>query len=74
MKEYEEGYIVEYINKFIENLPEHKRKIFILRYWYSESINDISSRTLFSTGKIKSILHRTRKELKQFLQKEGIVI
>lgn len=66
--------LVNHINDFLSIQPVEKRKIFVLRYFYSESIRDISKRTNFSESKIKSTLFRTRNELRDFLTAKGVMI
>ena len=51
--------------------PEH-RKIFVRRYWYSDSIKDIAKLYKINENKVKSILFRTRNKLKTHLEREGI--
>ncbi|MBR2868536.1 MAG: hypothetical protein IKB88_05690 [Clostridia bacterium] len=59
------------ISLFLRGISSEKRKVFVMRYFYADSIKDISLQTNMSEAKIKSILHRTRKELKKHLEKEG---
>lgn len=61
----------ELINGFLENLGVEKRKIFIRRYWYLDSVADISERYDISESKVKTTLFRCRAELKKLLTKEG---
>ena len=61
--EYENRRLRETLNKFILSLPEDKRFVFVRRYFYSDSVEDISKRTGMSIAKIKTMLHRTRKEM-----------
>lgn len=60
--------LAESINEFIGKLPEIQRKVFVCRYWYFDSIDEISSRFGFTEGKVKSILHRVRKNLQKHLE------
>lgn len=48
------------ISEFLRTLTAEKRNIFLRRYWYMDSISDISKRYSVSEGKIKSVLFRTR--------------
>lgn len=59
------------LNHFLMTLPEHERMVFLCRYWYLNPLEEISAKTGFSTGKIKSMLHRTRISLRKQLEKEG---
>ena len=60
------------MNRFLENLPEIERKVFLCRYWYMDSIEDIAKRFDFSESKVASMLHRTRGKLRKMLEQEGI--
>ena len=60
------------MNQFLENLPETERKVFMCRYWYMDSIEDIADRFSFSESKVTSMLHRTRGKLRNLLEQEGI--
>ena len=70
----EEQLLVELLNQFLYSLPVQKRKIFLRRYWYMSSIQEIAKDYGFSESKVKMILLRTRNKLKQVLEKEGIVL
>lgn len=60
------------VNRFLAALPEAERTVFLCRYWYVNSMEEIAKKTGFSVGKVKSMLHRTRKNLAAHLQKEGL--
>lgn len=62
----------EVINRFVVALPKTEQKIFVCRYWYLDSILEISSHFGFSESKVKSVLYRVRKKLLSYLKKEGI--
>ncbi len=72
--EFNEKLLVQYINDFLENLSIQNRKLFIKRYWYAYSIEEISSEFNMSKSKVKSILFRLRKKLKKYLEKEGFIL
>ncbi len=59
------------MNGFLYGLKEIHCIIFLLRYWYCESISNIAKRLRISEGTVKSILSRTRSKLKQYLDREG---
>lgn len=61
----------EKINLFVKMLPEKDRNIFIRRYFFFESTNEIAEKYGFSQNGISVSLHRTRKKLKTYLEKEG---
>lgn len=65
--------VTESINRFLSSLPEMERRIFLCRYWYLDSINDIAGKTGFSVSKVASMLHRVRGKLRKQLAKEGLL-
>ena len=70
-QEYEQRRLTEVINSFVRQLPSVEQKVFLCRYWYMDSVKDISKRFHFSESKVKSMLHRTREKLKIVLSEEG---
>lgn len=64
--------LIELLNAFLAMLPPETRKIFLRRYWYMDSIREISNGYGMSESKVKMRLLRTRKLLKEFLEKEGV--
>lgn len=72
--EMEAGYVAGLISDFLRSLDADSRCMFLRRYWYSDSIRDISRRFGMSDSKVKSNLFRTRKKLKECLNREGVVL
>ena len=64
--------VSEMINRLLAGLDKKSRMIFIRRYWYSDSVEEIAER--FDTGRhyISVRLSRIRKALKKYLKKEGV--
>lgn len=62
------------ISEFLRTQPEMAQKIFLLRYWYFEPINKISKRLGTSESSVKSSLFRTRRQLKSYLERQGVTI
>lgn len=60
------------LDRFLDALPEMTRRVFVCRYWYVESVEDIAQRFGFSRSKVKSMLYRTREKLRRYLIKEGV--
>ena len=60
------------ISDFLWTLPVENRRVFVLRYWYYETIPSISRATEWKETRIKSELSRTRKKLKHYLEQEGV--
>lgn len=63
--------LAQIIDAFLGGLPETERCLFVCRYWYLDSVADISTRYGFSQSKVKTMLWRTRKKLLLRLEKEG---
>lgn len=69
--EVERRMLAELLNLFLDNLSVAERRVFLCRYWYMKSIQDIAKQFGFSQSKVTSMLHRTRGKLKTMLEKEG---
>ena len=61
------------IGAFVRDLPEAQRRVFLCRYWYLDSLAEIGKRFGYSESKVKSMLHRTREKLRNYLQKEELL-
>lgn len=61
------------INKFVRGLSEKDGNVFIRRYFYADSIKDISNRYYISENNVRVMLSRTRNKLKLRLEKEGYI-
>lgn len=64
----------EAINGFLSQLDDEKRNIFVRRYWYLDSINEIAKRFFLSESKVKTTLYRCRNRLREYLEKEGYTL
>ncbi len=60
------------IERFLRMLPETERRVFLGRYWYFESVAELANRFGFNESRVKSMLFRSRKKLKTYLEKEGL--
>lgn len=61
------------IDSFLRDLSEQKRDIFLRRYFYVESTVAIAKRYGLKESNVLMILFRTRRELKNYLEKEGFL-
>lgn len=64
--------LCELINRFVGTLSPKARKIFVRRYWYMSSVEEIAAEYGITESNVKVILFRTRNELKALMEKEGI--
>ena len=62
------------LDLFLESLPKDSRLIFLRRYWYVDSVQDIAARYALRENTAKSILFRTREKLRRYLAGEGIIV
>ena len=60
------------LRRFLKNLGETERQVFLARYWFIASIAEIAEKFGFSESKVTSMLHRTRKKLLAYLKEEGL--
>ena len=59
------------LNRFVKELTDDARRIFIKRYWHMLPISDIAEQMGVGKSKVKMTLMRTRNKLKKHLIKEG---
>ena len=62
------------LDRFLADLPEDRRDLFIGRYWYFQSIAEIAAQTGFTQSKVKMQLKAARDALREYLQKEGVTV
>ena len=58
------------INSFLGTLDERTRALFVSRYWFGDSIRDISKSFGINENTVKTVLFRTRNRLKKHLESE----
>ena len=67
-----EGHLLaEAIEAYLHTLSPQARNLFIGRYFYLDSVEEVAAYYGFSLSKTKSMLHRTRIGLKKYLEQEG---
>lgn len=62
----------EIISRFLRTQKQRDRIVFIRRYWYYDSVQEISEKYLLSESSVKQILFRMRGKLQKFLEKESL--
>ena len=62
------------INDFLHMLPEKDCNVFLRRYWYVEEYSEIARRYDMNLNTVKTSLFRTRTKLREYLEREGIVL
>ena len=59
------------ISEYVRSLGTTERNVFIRRYWYYDSIDEICKRCGFGKSKVKMMLKRTRDSLAEYLKEEA---
>lgn len=67
-----ENEITNVINDWLKSLKTDDRILFIKRYWYCISVNELAKEAGTTANKLASRLYRLREKLKKTLEKEGI--
>lgn len=63
----------ETLTKWIRELPVSNRRLFVQRYWYGDSVKKLAIVYGCSANAMASRIKRLRVQLKDYLDKEGIV-
>ena len=62
------------LDAFLRELTPDNRLVFLRRYWFGDTIAEISDRYDLSEGAVTMRLNRTRAKLRAHLEKEGIPV
>ncbi len=63
--------ITRIIEAFLDTRTQLQQNIFVRRYWFCDSIEDIGKQYHMTQSQIKSLLFRMRKDLKKALKEGG---
>ena len=58
---------------YVNRMKEPARSVFLCRYWYLASVKEICDRFGYGESKVKSMLARSRNQLRAALEKEGLL-
>ena len=72
--EADDSEIGEAVNEFLGSLGAEARVVFMRKYWFFDSVEEIAKRFGFSESKVKSSLFRTREKLRAFLEERGVKV
>ena len=64
--------LADCINRFLDTLDQEPRQVFVRRYWYFDSVQEIMRRFRMSKSKVESMLFRTRHKLRIWIEEEGL--
>lgn len=62
------------INRFLRSLPRRDCNIFLLRYFYGDSVKQIAQEYNMTASNVSTLLFRIRKKLKDHLEGEDYII
>ena len=71
-EEIEKNALRDALNAFLSSLKTKERQIFMKRYFYMCSISEIARDCGIKESAVKVSLFRTRKKLREYLDKEGL--
>lgn len=66
--------VVGEINQYLASITKEKRMMFVMRYYHSYSIKEISKHFKSSDSKVKMTLMRLRSEIKSCLIEKGMTL
>ena len=69
---YDSNELNDLMDAFLLNQPKIDAIIFVRRYYYSESVKEIASKTGLTENRVSKILSKKRKLLREYLKKGGI--
>lgn len=70
----DEKLLGEAISTFLRTLPPEARNTFIGRYYFMDPLAEVARYCGMSESRAKSMLHRTRKKLRDYLVREGFAV
>ena len=66
--------LAESLNRFLEALPQEKRVLFVRRYWYLCSVEELAAWSGRRRGTVSAALFRLRQDLQEHLEREGFTL
>lgn len=65
--------LLDTVNSFLSSLSPEKRKIFVRRFWYADSIKDIAKRMNMTENNVSVTINRLKKQLRTLLVEGGLI-
>ena len=69
----EDAQVAQVIQAYLEEQPPQRRIPFVQRYWYLSPVKRIAADQRMTQGQVRSLLFRMRGELRDRLEKEGVL-
>lgn len=62
------------LNDFLEQLSAEKRRMFVRRYWYMDSLAELAQGFDMSEARVEAMLARCRRQLRLYVERKGIAL
>lgn len=72
-QEIEQRELTAVLTAWLRTLPAKQQRIFMQRYYLSDSVQEIAEENQMGISAVKMMLMRLRKKLKDYLRKEGLL-
>ena len=63
----------EYVNRFLKKLSQKESNMFLCRYYFLYTTAEIATQYGMTEACVRTTLSRTRRKLRQYLEKEGLL-
>lgn len=73
-EEYDAVLLGQCIDRFLDTLSRQNRRIFLRRYWFGDSIEDLAKEESLTPNSLSVRLLRLRRQLKDYLIQEGFTL
>ena len=73
-QEVEDAELERMVNCFLHTLSSRDCDVFLRRSWFVESMAEIAARYGMKENSVKTSLFRSRKKLKAYLEREGVLL
>ena len=71
--DYDARELTKYLNQFLRKIKKDDRYLFLRRYWFGDSVNEIAQQLDIPPHNISVRLFRLRQKLQDYLHKEGMI-
>ena len=62
------------LNRFLKTLDDKSCAVFLARYYYSYSIDELAKQYRLSARQVKYLLSKMRNELRVYFEREGVIV
>ena len=66
--------LTKFLDDFLDSLDQENRIMFVMRYWFSDSISNIAERFRLNNHAVTVRLSRIRDKLRRYLIEKGVII